>query len=71
MTWLGFLEILKTIGGAAGAIITLTALWGLIAKKPKQWIKNVVKETIAESQNNEQFSQDINKIKTVLDDIKE
>lgn len=44
MEVMAFLEILKTIGGAAGALITLTTLWGLVSKKPKLWLKNTISE---------------------------
>lgn len=79
MSWLDFLEILKTIGGAAGAIITLAALWGMIFKKPRDWIKKIAKEAAAEAyeergikegENTNQINKDMSDIKAVLDDIK-
>jgi hypothetical protein len=43
------LDVIKSIGGAAGAIISITAVWGLIAKKPTAWLKRNIKEQIEES----------------------
>lgn len=51
MSWGVLLEILTSVGSAAGAIITIAGLWGLLAKKPKNWFKKIIREEIDESNN--------------------
>lgn len=42
------MEILKLLGGAAGALTTIIAFIALVSKKPRQWFR----ETIREEANN-------------------
>lgn len=42
------IEILKLLGGAAGALTTIIAFIALVSKKPRQWFR----ETIREEANN-------------------
>jgi len=38
------LEMIKLVGAAAGAILSIIALITALSKKPKQWLINTVKE---------------------------
>ena len=42
------ITVLLTISGVCGALITISGFVALIAKKPKNWIKNLIKEAQAE-----------------------
>lgn len=42
------ITILLTISGVCSALITISGFVALIAKKPKNWIKNLIKEAQAE-----------------------
>lgn len=44
MDWLALIEILKLIGGAVGAIITIFGFLVAVTKKPKEWIKKIIRE---------------------------
>ena len=44
MELLSILEIIKLIGATCGALITITGFLGIILKKPRKWIMDVVKE---------------------------
>jgi len=41
---LSILEIIKLIGATCGALITIAGFLGIISKKPRKWITDVVKE---------------------------
>lgn len=38
------IEILKLLGGVAGALTTIIAFLALISKKPKQWFRKTIRE---------------------------
>lgn len=44
MELVAILEMVKLIGGAAGAILSIIALITALSKKPKQWLINTIKE---------------------------
>lgn len=44
MELVAILEMVKLIGGAAGAILSIIALITALSKKPKQWLINIIKE---------------------------
>lgn len=44
MSFMGFIGILKTIGGLAGAIMTIIAFLGLISKKPRELFRKAIRE---------------------------
>jgi hypothetical protein len=44
MSFVAFVEILKLLGGIAGALTTIIAFLVLISKKPKQWFRNTIRE---------------------------
>lgn len=44
MELLSILEIIKLIGATCGALIAITGFLGIILKKPRKWITDVVKE---------------------------
>ena len=44
MELLSILEIIKLIGATCGALITIAGFLGIISKKPRKWITDVVKE---------------------------
>ena len=44
MEFLSILEIIKLIGATCGALITITGFLGIISKKPRKWITDIVKE---------------------------
>lgn len=46
MELIAILEIIKTIGGICGAIITIVTFVTLMCKKPKQWLQKIIKEEI-------------------------
>lgn len=46
------LEMIKLVGAAAGAILSIIALITALSKKPKQWLINTVKEA-----NKEEFNE--------------
>ena len=43
------LAILSTLGGTAGAVITIVTFITLLSKKPKAWIKKIIKSQNEES----------------------
>lgn len=53
-------EVIKTIGGLCGAIITITTLFTLVFNKPKQWLQKIIKE---------QFNNENQDIKNLLSNI--
>lgn len=52
--------IFEGIGSAVGIIITLTAFWGIISKKPKEALKKMILEGSKEA--NSKMEEDIRKI---------
>ena len=44
------ISLLLTISGVCGAIVTIIGCVTLLAKKPKKWIQNLIKETELDSQ---------------------
>ena len=60
MELITIIEIIKTIGGVCGAIITITTLITLLLKKPKQWLQKAIKE---------QFDEENKEIKNLLSNI--
>lgn len=38
------IEILKLLGGVAGALTTIIAFLALVSKKPKQWFRKTIRE---------------------------
>lgn len=44
MELLSILGIIKLIGATCGALITIAGFLGIISKKPRKWITDVVKE---------------------------
>lgn len=44
MEFVSILEMIKLIGAACGALITIAGFLGVILKKPKKWIADIVKE---------------------------
>ena len=60
MELITIVEIIKTIGGVCGAVITITTLITLIFKKPKQWLQKTIKE---------QFNEENKEIKNLLSNI--
>lgn len=44
MELVAILEMVKLIGGTAGAILSIIALITALSKKPKQWLINTIKE---------------------------
>lgn len=52
MTWIAFLEMVKLIGAACGAIITIASFLAFITKKPKKWLQQTIKEA-----NKEEFNE--------------
>ena len=49
MTSLAFVELIKLIGGAAGGILSIVALFTFLCKKPKKWLANIIKENTKEN----------------------
>lgn len=44
MEWVAILEAIKLIGASCGALITIAGFLGVILKKPRKWIADIVKE---------------------------
>lgn len=44
MEFVSILEMIKLIGAACGALITIAGFLGVISKKPRKWIADIVKE---------------------------
>lgn len=44
------ISLLLTISGVCGAIVTIIGCATLLAKKPKKWIQNLIRETELDSQ---------------------
>ena len=44
MEWVAILEAIKLIGASCGALITIVGFLGVILKKPRKWIADIVKE---------------------------
>ena len=44
MNAIAIIELIKLIGGTAGAITTILAFLGIVSKKPKEWIKKTIRE---------------------------
>lgn len=44
MEWVAILETIKLIGASCGALITIAGFLGVILKKPRKWIADIVKE---------------------------
>lgn len=44
MEFISILEMIKLIGAACGALITIAGFFGAISKKPRKWIADIVKE---------------------------
>lgn len=60
MTALGILGLIKTLGAAAGGILSIIALFTMCLKRPRKWITNIVKEVIKE--NYKEIKEEFNKI---------
>lgn len=44
MEFISILEMIKLIGAACGALITIAGFLGVISKRPRKWIADIVKE---------------------------
>lgn len=44
MEWVAILEAIKLIGASCGALITIVGFLGVILKKPRKWIADIIKE---------------------------
>lgn len=44
MEFVSILEIIKLVGATCGALITIAGFLGVISKKPRKWIADIVKE---------------------------
>lgn len=44
MEWVAILEAIKLIGASCGALITIAGFLGVILKKPRKWIADIIKE---------------------------
>lgn len=66
MTAISFLESIKIVGAACGAIVTIIGFLGLISKKPKQWLANTIKEANREEfEKVHEFIEDTKKTKII------
>lgn len=54
------IELIKLIGGAAGAMTTILAFIGVISKKPRDWFKRTIREESKAA--NESLEQSIEKL---------
>lgn len=57
MTLMTLIEILKLVGGIAGALTTIIAFFTLISKKPKAWLAKTIREESKAA--NQQLEKDI------------
>jgi len=48
MEWVAILEAIKLIGASCGALITIVGFLGVILKKPRKWIADIIKEATKE-----------------------
>lgn len=48
MEWVAILEAIKLIGASCGALIAIVGFLGVILKKPKKWIADIIKEATKE-----------------------
>lgn len=56
-----FIEVLGLIGGACGAIITITTFFTLILNKPKKWLQNIIRGAVKEE--NKEIKKEISTLK--------
>ena len=52
MTLTDLWNVIQTIGGIASIVVTLASFWALVIKKPKEALKNLIREE-AKAANNE------------------
>lgn len=51
MEWVAILEAIKLIGASCGALITIVGFLGVILKKPRKWIADIIKEATKDEFN--------------------
>lgn len=63
------IEIITMLGGICGSIVTIVGFLTMVLKRPKNWIKNIVKEENEEK--NEEVMAALKEIHEKIDKIQE
>ncbi len=69
MEWIAILEFIKLVGAAVGGIFSIISLGALTMKKPKKWLRNLIRESTGAKLD--EITKDIKGIHQTLEDSKE